>query len=399
MKNLLSLFVALLLTACGGGGGGGSFPVVDNSCPLPLLTAVPSNYQGAFTVPTPTSKFHSSISRSIGLKDYNPNNNCPGYSDKAYKATLDRLQLLNVNKIYVYNYAPWDNFSNTIWNSDEKDWQISKTQMKFIVDEAKKRNIDVYTVWQFSAIDKNGTFLPQGVNVTQARLEQMLESYRNVIIPVARYYESIGVKGIGLDYNAFSIGNLSDYQTVWDDKMISIAQDMRGVFTGKIVYGMASNPNSRAEVYNYVDEVMLSLGFTITQAEMALFSVDFLKNRFINQIQYLAGNVPVSVPIHWEINIQSKYDFFVNGWTEDGFCVNNCIQNTYVTDFSVQAVGIESVFEAIYSQTQFNTKTVSLGTAYWHTDTLVPGDEGFPNLSQSIRNKPAENIVRYWFSY
>lgn len=397
MKNLLALLLASLLTACGGGGGGGGSPVVDN-CPLPILTAAPSNYQGSFTVPTPTLKFHSSISRSIGLKDYNPNNNCAGYSDKAYVATLDRLKDLNVNKVYIYNYAPWDNFANPIWNSDEKDWQISKTQMKFVVDEAKKRNIDVYAVWQFSANDKVGNFLNPSDPVTQPRLEQMLESYRNVIIPVARYYETIGVKGIGLDYNAFTISNLSDHQTVWDDKMISIAQDMRGVFTGKIVYGMASNPNSRADVYTYVDEVMLSLGFTITQAEMSLFSVDFLKTKFINQIQSLADNIPVNVPIHWEINIQSKYDFFVNGWTEDGFCVNNCIQNTYVTDFSVQAVGIESVFQAIYSQTQYNTKTVSLGTGYWHTDTLTPGDEGFPNLSQSIRNKPAENIVKYWFS-
>ena len=34
----------------------------------------------------------------------------------------------------------------------------------------------------------------------------------------------------------------------------------------------------------------------------------------------------------------------------------------------------------------------------WLTDTLIPGEEGFPNLSQSIRGKPAEEIVKYWYT-
>jgi hypothetical protein len=41
-------------------------------------------------------------------------------------------------------------------------------------------------------------------------------------------------------------------------------------------------------------------------------------------------------------------------------------------------------------------------TNYWHTDDLSPtpvsGNNAFPNLSSSIRNKPAEGIVKHWFS-
>jgi hypothetical protein len=103
-------------------------------------------------------------------------------------------------------------------------------------------------------------------------------------------------------------------------------------------------------------------------------------------------------PVIFEISTQSRSDYFLNGWTEDGFCVNNCIQNSYVTDFSIQAIGVEAAMQAIAAQTSFVTKSVNFHTSYWLTDSLTPGPEGFPNLSQSIRGKPAENIVKYWFS-
>ena len=61
-------------------------------------------------------------------------------------------------------------------------------------------------------------------------------------------------------------------------------------------------------------------------------------------------------------------------------------------------MGIEAALEAIAMQDKFTTKSVDFHTSYWHTDTLTPGSEGFPNISQSIRDKPAENIVKYWFT-
>ena len=102
-------------------------------------------------------------------------------------------------------------------------------------------------------------------------------------------------------------------------------------------------------------------------------------------------------PIIWEISIQSRDKYFTEGWIEDGFCVTNCIQNNYVTDFSIQAMGVEAALQAIVSQNKFTTGSVDFHSSYWHTDTVTPGAEGFPNLSQSIRNKPAESIIKYWF--
>ena len=45
-----------------------------------------------------------------------------------------------------------------------------------------------------------------------------------------------------------------------------------------------------------------------------------------------------------------------------------------------------------------DSELTKIFVGYWLTDTLIPGEEGFPNLSQSIRGKPAEEIVKYWYT-
>jgi hypothetical protein len=63
-------------------------------------------------------------------------------------------------------------------------------------------------------------------------------------------------------------------------------------------------------------------------------------------------------------------------------------------------MGYEAMLEAINEQTDFMSDSVIIDAGYWLTDDMVPrsdGSTGFPNLHQSVRNKPAENIVRYWF--
>ena len=107
------------------------------------------------------------------------------------------------------------------------------------------------------------------------------------------------------------------------------------------------------------------------------------------------------------MQVQSREDFFLNGWKEDGFCTPgtledgtevSCIQESFVTDFSVQSVGIEGIMQAIEEQDTFMINSVDIHTGYWLSQTLIPSFEGFPNISQSVRGKPAEGIVKYWYT-
>ena len=75
-------------------------------------------------------------------------------------------------------------------------------------------------------------------------------------------------------------------------------------------------------------------------------------------------------------------------------------------DFSAQAIFVEGMLRAIDKDPWFNTKGTTATTAYWLSDTLIPdeietlgnGLEGFPNISQSVRGKPAEKIIKYWYT-
>ena len=101
----------------------------------------------------------------------------------------------------------------------------------------------------------------------------------------------------------------------------------------------------------------------------------------------------------FRILLQSHRNFFQTGYIPDvAFCTENCTQLDIETDFSVQAIGYEAFFEAL-SEIHGNGIDVYSTDAYWYwyTDTMLPLNN-FPNISHSIRNKPAESVVYYWFS-
>jgi hypothetical protein len=104
------------------------------------------------------------------------------------------------------------------------------------------------------------------------------------------------------------------------------------------------------------------------------------------------------------------------GWWEDGFCTEGILDGVYYectqyeiqTDFSAQAILTEAILRAIDNQVVFETLGTTTTTGYWLSDTLYaePNQqrtdgvplEGFPNISQSIRGKPAEKIIKYWYT-
>ena len=117
----------------------------------------------------------------------------------------------------------------------------------------------------------------------------------------------------------------------------------------------------------------------------------------------------------WNMFAQSHASFLSKGWVEDGFCTqgtyddvyyDDCMQWNVPTDFSAQAIFIEGMLRAIDKQPWFETKGTTASTAYWLSDTLIPdqterlgfGLEGFPNISQSLRGKPAEKIIKAWYT-
>lgn len=72
-----------------------------------------------------------------------------------------------------------------------------------------------------------------------------------------------------------------------------------------------------------------------------------------------------------------------------------CIQKGTETDFSLQAIVIQAQLEYIKNLNRNNL--IVFANDYFVTDSLTP-QTAYPNLAYSIRNKPAEGVVRAWFN-
>ena len=437
MKKFI-LVLSFVLASCGGGGTGTSATLSPTTptCTLKAYnTNSPIEFFGTNVIPTPTQKFDENVVRSIGLKDYYPggdNNNCSSnieYARLLYKKTLDKLQNLNVNVVEIYQYGPIDDFKSSTWSISQANWQIPKSELVWFVQEAHSRNIKVTLVWQLIPTDSKNNYISSYTNTTditsltnilmpEGEMIRVLRGWHNVIMEMAKLASENKIDNLNIQWHAFYFPIVAIYKESATLEFLSIINDIRTVYNGKLFVGTPLFYDKR--IIDKVDAIVISLnqpGIWSYNDDLNV-SVSLLKQRYMDTItsNYIpfslySGMETKSIPVIWDVLIQSRDNFLSEGWKEDGFCIrpnNNgiptnyddplCIQKNYKTDFSIQALAYEGVFQAIKEQPYFKTYGVNLSTSYWHTDTLLPGTEGFPNFSQSIRGKPAENTVKHWFS-
>lgn len=439
-----SLLLALFLTACGGGGGSSPTPtptasITSQSQPVATCTDphnkdYPSTYNGWRTIPNPAGVLPITYKRGVSFKDYYPGwiydgargsiRNCTKdeYVKLMYTQSLDLMKANGTTMTWLYNFGNW-NSSGSTWVVDKTNYHIPEPIVEFIVAEARKRNIDVYYAWQFSTQDTANNYLVSlGEPVTAEKLNKILDAHHNQIIEVAKFAQRTGIKGIAADWNAMHIGNLHDpaMKEIYVTRFSSIIDDIRKTYSGEITWGQIGYVENDPRILNKIDSIHLSLGGPIlSDVENVNLSPEIVKLAIEKQIYSMFKSYNCisphncahtnirQVPVYFEISVQSRDKYWTHGWVEDGFCVEGttpagtktaCIQDTYIADFAVQAIGIEGILRAVVSQRDFTVKGVNFHTAYWHSNTLAPSFEGFPNLSQSIRGKPAEKIVKYWFT-
>jgi hypothetical protein len=444
-------FLALLLTACGGSGSETSttvsvattqsVPPPSNppstqvsTCTNPYKSDYPDVYRGPWPIPTPNNKFDTSFIRGVSFKDYYVGNQawrdkgtCTSdeYTKLMYTLTLDKMKSMNADQAWIYQYGPWADGTKSIWTMDKDNYQIPETMLTWIVNEARKRNIKINLVWQFHNVDAKGnTMFNHGDTLSKELMTTVMESHKQNMIEMAKYAESVGINAISADWNALSLGGLmTTHRELYVTKMVETVDAMRTHYRGKISFGQTLTPVYDERLFSKLDFIHISLNPILSDIEFVNFGVENVKAATMRHIRdrFYQVDAPAGVklpPVEWVVSVQSRDKYFKEGWVEDGFCVtgtntdgtaNNCIQKTYVTDFSVQAIGIEGIFQAIKEQTYFKTYGVDLHTSFWLTDNVTPSPEhydnhakmyntDFPNLSQSVRNKPAQDIVKHWFS-
>lgn len=421
-KKILVYIAVLFLVACGGGGGGASVSAVQDPCAIAPHRygdiQVPMLYAGSYTLPIVTNKLSNSIARGMDLKDLDAWWSKPSsvlctdkltYLKNVYVEDLNRLQQLGVERVTVYNYGDWDSVANTPMTISKNNYAIPDSTLKIIVDEATKRGIKVYLVWQGSYGDKLNGYINQEL-ITPAQLAQLMDSHIANIVAQATYAQSIGIAGIDAELQNFNPNILKTNSVLADlyiTKTSKAIDSIRAVYSGQVFYGAQYSPVIDSRIISKIDEFvfLMWLGYyPANQAFTTAGEVTVITNQIAAEkarINAAMNGITFNKPVVWDIYAQSTSEFYNGGYIEDSYCNGTC--PTVVTDFSKQAVAIDAALQVISTQQLFTTSSVTVSN-YWNRDEIVPTQVGdvytntsLPNVSSSIRNKPAELIVKKWY--
>jgi hypothetical protein len=189
---------------------------------------------------------------------------------------------------------------------------------------------------------------------------------------------------------------------------------VKNVFRGALLIG--SNPwlLGEVEVIDSVDYITFGIydvGWgRISAANANDYSVQTATAAFMSD-QLNPGNMSnydkLGKTLVFDATLQSRANVFtMPGYLEETGCTSSignlnisatsCLQKETIPDFSAQAIFFEALFESL-SSLNLVSNIVPLPMNYWETDSMISTDV-FPSLGSTIRNKPAEGIVKAWFA-
>ena len=385
-----------------------SYMVPDPYCAIATgVVAYPASYLGAFPLPAiQGAPLPAALSRGAAVKDYwhygltDPSTNagCSGDLHAAFLNTLQRLRKLGADHVDIYEAAYLVDVTATTLDFDlTSRIEISDAELAWIVGVAKAAGLEVHEYMQVGGEDLNHVPLP--TPPTSAWASAYLDGYTRFIVNRAALAQRDGIQAFQLDWDGGYWFDWTPLRDLFIAKMTAAAQQVRGVYSGKILYGdVAPWISNDPDLMNSIDWFIGNIfGIQFSPADNANITVPQLRQKYLDLITGLSNVLGATKrPVIWQLFAQSHRDYLLNGWVEDGFCVSGCAQNAVRTDFSVQAIAYEAMLEAVSTQTAFTTVGVT-ATASWYVDVILPA-QSFPNISQSWRNKPAESILYRWFA-
>jgi hypothetical protein len=193
-----------------------------------------------------------------------------------------------------------------------------------------------------------------------------------------------------------------------------IMEIMKSNFSGKLT--IMNNPwlLDEPEIINGVEFINFSIfgpGYErFNSANINEYNVKSAKNAILmDQLnsEELRKYDAMGKIIIFNLTIQSRSNALSNPeYLEESNCVStigslnpsngNCLQREISPDYSIQAIFFEAAFEALNSMS-LSSNIIPLAMDYWQTDSMV-SNTVFPSLGSTIRNKPAEGILKAWYA-
>jgi len=398
--------------------------VNTDPCDLDITTVTyPVEFIGSFPLPSVVgAPLKPSITRGITLTDSwgrgNPTwtNGCKGDIRKEYIKTLDRIKRLGTEWV---TFIPWSCFKQ----KQDGSWYIMSPaevnlmpddDLEFAVNAAKAAGLKVAWRNQIQCmITAEGMFVPP---TTEENLVKFISAYKQYMAERTLTLERLKLDAMDIDCtHCWTAGFSNDIQQrLWLPALAEVAQQARSRFSGKLSIFDTTDLELKNDILNYIDIINVFYYLpTLANVELSNLNVSLYRNKiafYRDRINFLA-NLGKTISLNFAVDSRQRAltdQPFLEGsqctttasfTNSSGYVVLdpvNCIQRSTPTDFSVQAIGYEAVLEEIASM-NLSVPTMVFAWSYLYTDFVMPSS-AFPNLTSSPRNKPAEGILKSWFS-
>jgi len=394
--------------------------------------AYPRRYLGAYQMPTVYgAPLPASITLGVGMKDYwggfttepsgDPACDIPNGIQTAFVNSLTRIKQLGAEHVNIYREVNLrDSHKPQLgFDPDQPAYTENDATIAWMSAQAKNAGLSFREYFNIVTPDDNGVQW-NASDKDAAWQKAFLIAWQNFLLAEGKQAQQNGVAAMCADWIGENTINWKDMD-LYASMLTATVKQLRSVYRGKIfLCGTLYAPRTPAwanqeALLRSVDGVILQLGIelSLSQSDISTFSVATVRNWYAQTISALAQQFTgYKPPILWTDQIESNLASFEQGnrFVDDAVgCTSNghggCLQNSVVSDFSVQAIAYEGYLEAIAAQTAFRTLSVDI-FAYWYTDTMLPVPCAsnavcgfFPNFGGNIRDKPAEAIVYQWFKH
>jgi hypothetical protein len=403
-----------------------SAEVSSNPCELNAKTiAYPKAWIGRFQLPSiDGAPLKSAIGRGMYMKDIMlPDNpsfiaGCSGNLLTEFDKTILRLKTLGVEYAVIPQWHWASNRSDGSWyitRAEDTYGALSDAHLSYFVNAAHRSGLKVVIKNQIQGFhdyrNPNINFIPEQ---NTDNFKKFFAAYQTFIADRAQYFQSIGmdVWEIGCNscmYHDQGRGTPEDIDLLASEYAKAAAQ-IKGTFTGKTLFWAYDWLQNKPDLLKNIDIIETSMWHReLTASEVSNFSVNTFKKAvqeggWIDSIKYYEG---LKKHIFLSFSAQSRDNLFsFPGHMEETGCTtgigdlnispNGCIQRETNPDFSIQAIIYEATLESINQITTTSPLTVLAGE-YWEVDSLQ-SPSPFPNIGASPRNKPAEGVLKHWFT-
>lgn len=394
-----------------------SFDVVDN---------ISDNVEMyMYTKQTPVNDQGDKFIKGVSLFDAGPWMGQELFPD-AFNSTFKRLKTDNANLFTVFDpvfitVVGEDSVKMSTKANTTFEWNmLNETQYSTLTSNAQQEGLDFmywFGVWPHDETQLDGKSFNEivfsGKVLSDAFWNDWFSEYKKYLTQYASIAETNNVPyisiGHGLNYatSPWQFSSEDLYHNLWTD----LVNTVRTVYSGDLIYFGNARPfdalnyagYTEVEYYedasytttfkNLFDAFGIILSNITTQQNPTVADIKSSVNEILNR--YSSFEKPVVLWI-WSSSVNGAANRY--GHLEPILDVNTCANN-FEVDFYEQADIYEGIMQAV-NESSVNIKGV-ISHGYMYYDMFTKYEPREMNTafdkSASIRCKPAEHILQYWF--